>query len=338
VKLVARTGWGGPSVVNVPKLPVRKGMAVHYNGPATSLHTRPHASCFNYWLGTHNYHKNTNGWSAIGYAWGVCPHGYIFEGRGFDCDQAAQGDPGNQTHQSVQFMLGGSERPTDLMLQAWYDLRANLMKRGVGKDIKPHSAFLPTSCPGDYLRSLINNGVLFKGGAPEPEPDEPPTPPPPKEDKMGKFSEPNHNYKRVSYDGRTINIRTRELLEDARRHLDLDPDGRFDLSQGSYSSSVSASAGTHSGGGVVDIASSSWSVAKGLRQAGFAAWVRSPSEGPWGWHIHAVALGDREAHSSAKNQMQAYFDGRNGLANNAGDSAPSWVGRPFPSWAAKYRN
>lgn len=386
MKLVTRTEWGGPATINVPKLPVRKGMAVHYNGPATGLAGKNHDACTAYWLATHKYHITGNGWSGIGYAWGVCPHGWVYEGRGFDCDQAAQGDPGNQTHQAVQFMLGGTEKPTDAMLQAWYDLRFNLRGRGVGAEIRPHSSFLNTSCPGDYLRGLISDGTLAITApvSPPPPPPEPgsgdvytvvsgdtlssiarrfkvtvaqlvmwnnikyadvinvgqklkvsgsPVPAP-----SGELKEPGHNYRRISYDGRTINIRTREMLEDANRHLKRDPGTVFDLSQGSYNTNVSASAGTHAGGGVIDIASSSWTVAKALRQAGFAAWVRTPSEGPWGYHVHAVAIGDRELSSAAARQEESYFAGRNALANNRSDSAPSWVGRPYPDWAKKYDN
>lgn len=148
--------------------------------------------------------------------------------------------------------------------------------------------------------------------------------------------EPDHLYARVTYGGRTVNKRTREMLE--RAEVKLNRNGQdLPLAQGSYSSSVGASAGTHSGGGAVDILSGDWNIAKALREVGFAAWVRTPSEGPWGYHIHAVAIGDREMSSAARNQVAAYFAGRNALANNRADSAPSWVGRPYPSWAAKYK-
>jgi hypothetical protein len=33
--------------------------------------------------------------------------------------------------------------------------------------------------------------------------------------------------------------------------------------------------------------------------------------------------------------MQSYFDGRNGLANNGRDRNAN-VGRPWPTWAAKF--
>jgi hypothetical protein len=106
------------------------------------------------------------------------------------------------------------------------------------------------------------------------------------------------------------------------------------LSQGSYNSGVSASAGTHDGGGVVDIASSNSALCQALRKVGFAAWIRTPSQG-FAYHIHACAIGDREMASGAKNQVQSYFDGRNGLAGNGSDTNPP---RPWPAWANKYNN
>lgn len=157
----------------------------------------------------------------------------------------------------------------------------------------------------------------------------PDTPPPPD------VSEPAHLYARVTYGGRTVNKRTAEMMNRVERRLGRSAD--LTLYQGSYNTSVGASAGTHAGGGAVDVASSDWAVAKAMRQEGFAAWVRSPSEGPWAWHIHAIAIGDREMSSAARSQVAAYFAGRNGLANNRADTAPASVGRPYPQWTAKYK-
>jgi LysM repeat protein len=149
-----------------------------------------------------------------------------------------------------------------------------------------------------------------------------PTPPPADDD------EPAHDYRRVTFGGKTVNVRTKVMLEAA---------GVTSLSQGSYNAGgVAASAGTHDGGGVVDIPSSSTTLLKKLREVGFAAWIRTPAEG-FSYHIHACAIGDREMSSVARNQVKSYFNGRNGLANNGPDSAPASVGRPYPAWAAKYR-
>lgn len=144
-------------------------------------------------------------------------------------------------------------------------------------------------------------------------------------------AEPAHNYTRTTYGGRTVNQRTKEMLQQAAAIYG----SPFSLTQGSYNRGVSASAGTHDGGGVVDIGNTDTKLLKALRQVGFAAWVRSPAEG-FAYHIHACAIGDREMAAGAKNQITSYFNGRNGLASNGRDTAPSSVGRPYPAWAKKY--
>jgi len=97
----------------------------------------------------------------------------------------------------------------------------------------------------------------------------------------------------------------------------------FVVTQGSYQNSVSASAGTHDGGGAVDLR---WCGHVGcilaLRKAGFAAWHRNPSQGPWPDHTHAVLIGHPKLAPSAARQVDSYRAGRNGLANNGADDGP----------------
>jgi peptidoglycan hydrolase-like protein with peptidoglycan-binding domain len=145
--------------------------------------------------------------------------------------------------------------------------------------------------------------------------------------------EPAHNYTRTTYGGKTVNVRTRDMLRLAATWAGVS----ITLTQGSYNRGVAASAGTHDGGGVVDINVNAWSastrsrVVLALRKAGFAAWLRTPAEG-FSYHIHACAIGDREMAAGAKRQVQAYFNRRNGLANNGADNSE----HRWPNWADKY--
>ena len=130
---------------------------------------------------------------------------------------------------------------------------------------------------------------------------------------------------RVSTGGFVVNTRTQSMLAEAERLL-----GRtLVLEQGSYNPGGDpTSAGTHDGGGVVDIsvdgmsAATRTSVARALRRVGFAAWVRSPSQGDWPWHIHAAAISDTDLSSQAQHQTGDYYLGLNGLANRAPDDGP----------------
>ena len=127
-------------------------------------------------------------------------------------------------------------------------------------------------------------------------------------------------YARTTYDGRTVDWLTRAALEETARRLGYD----LTLMQGSYNAGrVSASAGTHDGGGVVDLAP--WDLAnklRELRRVGFAAWYRPAIPGLWGAHIHAVLIGNRKLAASAKAQVLDYLAGRNGLANDGSDDGP----------------
>lgn len=141
---------------------------------------------------------------------------------------------------------------------------------------------------------------------------------------------PSENYERLSINGRMLNQRTYEMLEYAATLYGgvIEITGSA-ITQGSYTSAVAASFGTHAGGGAVDLSVMSPGtytileediepLIRALRLAGFAAWYRdfdalydgSPV------HIHAIAIGDRELSLAAREQLtgsHGYFLGFNGL-------------------------
>jgi peptidoglycan hydrolase-like protein with peptidoglycan-binding domain len=125
--------------------------------------------------------------------------------------------------------------------------------------------------------------------------------------------------------GIVINTRTKAMLAAADKIL-----GRtLTLSQGSYNPGGDpTSAGTHDGGGVVDVSVTGMSaayrttVAKALRTVGFAAWIRNPSQADWPWHIHAAAINDTDLSSEAQHQIGDYYLGLNGLADRGPDDGP----------------
>ncbi|MDL4773009.1 peptidoglycan-binding domain-containing protein [Actinomadura xylanilytica] len=130
---------------------------------------------------------------------------------------------------------------------------------------------------------------------------------------------------RVASGDVVINTRTRSMLAEAKRLLVRD----LVLEQGSYNPGGDpTSAGTHDGGGVVDIsvegmdAATRTAVARALRVVGFAAWVRNPDQDDWPWHIHAVAINDTDLSSSAQHQTGDYYLGLNGLAGRGPDDGP----------------
>jgi len=125
--------------------------------------------------------------------------------------------------------------------------------------------------------------------------------------------------------GVVVNARTKAMLAAAEHAL-----GRtLALDQGSYNPGGDpTSAGTHDGGGVVDVsvkgmtAADRVTVARALRRVGFAAWVRTPSQGDWPYHIHAVAISDTDLSSQAQHQVGDYYLGLDGLADRGPDDGP----------------
>lgn len=130
---------------------------------------------------------------------------------------------------------------------------------------------------------------------------------------------------RVSFRGVTINTRTKAMLLEAERISGT----TVSLTQGSYNpGGVDASAGTHDGGGAMDISVSGMSSTtrtnfiKALRQVGFAAWYRTPAQG-FAYHVHAEAISDPDLSSGAQHQTGDYYLGMNGLAGRGADDGPS---------------
>jgi hypothetical protein len=157
---------------------------------------------------------------------------------------------------------------------------------------------------------------------------------------IGRASKP---YARVQFRGVTLDQRTKSALIWAEKHYrEAAPRKRqpWRLGQGSYNVGVGASAGTHDGGGVIDIMFAGLNhkqrkaTVRWLRKAGFAAWAREGAA--WGAggsndHAHAVLLGHRTASPAAKSQMDSYRAGRDGLAGNAPDH--TWKPRRSRRWS-----
>ena len=141
---------------------------------------------------------------------------------------------------------------------------------------------------------------------------------------------PPEDYTRVEVNGSTINQRTLAMLAHAQELYggELDLAGSA-ITQGSYSNAVSASFGTHSGGGAVDLSvlregtyTVLWDdiepLLRALRASGFAAWLREYGElhADSPIHIHAIAIGDQELSPAAAEQLtgeSGYFRGFSGL-------------------------
>jgi hypothetical protein len=141
---------------------------------------------------------------------------------------------------------------------------------------------------------------------------------------------------RIYFRDKLLNTRTRDMILAAEKLLGY----KLTIIQGSYNTGVTASAGTHDGGGAVDVWGKSLDdatrVTNTMRRVGFAAWHRTPAQGNWGHHIHAVAVGDPELSRGAAAQVADYKAGRNGLASDGPDTfTRAYVGVTWESYAKK---
>jgi hypothetical protein len=158
--------------------------------------------------------------------------------------------------------------------------------------------------------------------------------------------QPPEVYERLTVGYGALNLRTLAMLDQAQalyRARGGILDFRRGVMQGSYNpGGVSASFGTHDGGGAVDLSvrdPASGNILRAeipdmiaaLRTAGFAAWLRDSGELYAGSpiHIHAIAIGDAELSEAARGQINGtfgYLRGFNGLPQTDGIPLPDTSG------------
>jgi hypothetical protein len=132
---------------------------------------------------------------------------------------------------------------------------------------------------------------------------------------------------------RIVNRRTNVMLDIANQDLGFD----LVIIQGSYmlpSERAEESDHTHDGGGVIDLRThdipshiGTARAVRALRKVGFAAFHRTHPPFTED-HIHAVAIGDVQMDPTAKDQVEEYFHGLNGLGHE--DTGPQV--HPIPTF------
>lgn len=125
-------------------------------------------------------------------------------------------------------------------------------------------------------------------------------------------------YDKVTFHGKTTDYRTAVMARQVEKKLGI----QFICWQGSYSSGP-FSAGTHEGGGVLDLNTPGDpdKITRHLRRAGFAAWYRDASSG-FDLHIHAVDIANNKLSPEAASQVVKYLAGGDGLAGSNADPQP----------------
>jgi hypothetical protein len=131
----------------------------HYIGPGSpNFMARPHADCLAKVREWQAYHQS-KGWKDIGYNALVCGHARVVEGRGLGYSGSHCPDH-NTSGFGVQFMVAGTERPTDAMYARMRRLYDDLVKAKGGPLAKRgHRDGVSTTCPGDIVYAWVKAGM-----------------------------------------------------------------------------------------------------------------------------------------------------------------------------------
>jgi hypothetical protein len=137
-----------------------RGIAVHYSG-MNADEERLHANCAGRVRAIQRYHIEEQGWLDVAYSHVFCGHGYVFVGRGFGVRSAANGTAeANDRYFAVCFLGDDSAGRADVTLEARQALEQLLgeyrRRYPRATEVRPHSDFVATACPGDELRALIS--------------------------------------------------------------------------------------------------------------------------------------------------------------------------------------
>ena len=124
--LITRAEWGARPARGGIGTIAPEGITVHYNGPAFGGFPWDHGRCAQMVRGTQAFHLDGRGWADIAYTACVCPHGFVFEGRGTRQRTAAQGtNDGNRRSLALMFLAGEGEPATD-EARAVFEAKKNL--------------------------------------------------------------------------------------------------------------------------------------------------------------------------------------------------------------------
>lgn len=152
---------------------MRRGFAIHHNGPQMHVVGREHARCEQAVESVRRWHIEGNGWSDEAYSFYVCHHNRILTGRGWDRAQWANGgdergadDGPDREWYTVLVLVGGGKatgydtgEPEEPILPGHIEALRRLIQQGrdtgrCGDRVLPHNAFKHKACPAQTLTDL----------------------------------------------------------------------------------------------------------------------------------------------------------------------------------------
>lgn len=186
--LIPRGAWGAkPPTRRDTTFTKTGGVVVHYSTRNAAGLVSHWPDCHESWRAHQRFHMVTKGWTDLAYNFGICPHGFIFEGRGWDAQNGAN-EPANSSTLSVCFDGDNNDYPNYAATQSFKDLIAKAVREeGWNPQVRGHWEVKGDNrpCPGAAIREIMlpdlktyvaNISTAPPTPQPSPNPD-PPSPP-----------------------------------------------------------------------------------------------------------------------------------------------------------------
>lgn len=158
VELIRRSELGMRAPRSRTPVTASFGVTAHWEGP--TMGAFPHTSCPAKWRGIQSFHMDQRGWSDIAYTAGICPHGYVLEGRWAGVRTAANGtNDGNNRALALCYLGGiGDPFPEAAALAMYVAAEWLTDHGGAGTGRNGHRDWKSTECPGDTIYSWLQAG------------------------------------------------------------------------------------------------------------------------------------------------------------------------------------
>ncbi len=166
VDIISRSAWGArTSESSAAYAEMNLGIATHWEGPTMGHYSREAS-----WAkvkGIEAFHIDGRGWRDIAYNFIIDYYGQIFEGRGWNANNAANGGWGstNYDYMSICYLGGIGDPLTDVAKEAYLELHEEYVRRGGANRAYSHNDILSmygegTQCSGpeliNYTHQVLN--------------------------------------------------------------------------------------------------------------------------------------------------------------------------------------
>ncbi|MCR4340944.1 MAG: peptidoglycan recognition protein family protein [Gemmatimonadaceae bacterium] len=154
--IVPRSKWGAkPARSRTARDPkALKGVVVHWFGSPRGA--KVHDGCPGILRSVQSAHMRGE-YTDIAYNHAVCPHGTVYELRGFGVQSGANGTRrANREYAAVVVMIGRGDPFTARARTSLRRTIADWRRHGAGRMVVPHGAITGSECPGEEIRAWLD--------------------------------------------------------------------------------------------------------------------------------------------------------------------------------------